>query len=648
MVIAALTLPVFILMAAFVVDIGNWYSHKRHLQTKVDAAALAAAGKYGGNLPACSGNAVLAAQIAGVAKQYAGVVSPTPEGTASNPENTTANEPTRLEVYVNSTSYTGADNTDGGNPCYLHADNTRPYVPADADSDPDGYWTDVKARERDVPSFFGAFGIPVPQITAKARVEIHVAQGVDDTLPFAVEGSKYTPCVWAIWVNDGTGATITGPQALTRNATDPYDWSSPSSLSVAIPASANVSMQVRAGDCSDSNHQETWDLGSNKGVVFMQGYDTSGTPTATAPRVRDVVLAPSGTTPCPNAYFNSISTGTCEVSVSANIAFAGSVTPFARARLCPGFAASGSCGGYSTLSLSGGRWVGTLGTVAAGSGPQSVEIEWAGLDELGDCKDSGDPWTGNACHETFGIQQRIFMGNSNRSAVLESAEVLQGGTPANAFAHGTAQLLSAHVHLMKLENDDFSDPGIIIRSSVQESDNRSGALDCVTGNFREQIVNGCDGYQVNTRTPIPTCSPVLTPLDCVTAEPGNKQGQLDQGMTERFGCTTNYWRTSGPDRLRGSTHRPVLITYFGALDRSSGNPQEDVPVLAYAWVYITGWDSDNCGQNDPAPPTDFVDTKSSVWGHFVAFTAPPSAGVPSSKLCLTFDEAGACLAVLVD
>ncbi len=48
MVFVALLVPVLFGLGAIVIDIGNWYVHKRHLQTQVDAAALAGATKFGG------------------------------------------------------------------------------------------------------------------------------------------------------------------------------------------------------------------------------------------------------------------------------------------------------------------------------------------------------------------------------------------------------------------------------------------------------------------------------------------------------------------------------------------------------------------------------------------------------------------------
>src|SRR5437868_5367695 len=43
LVLVALFFPILILMVSFVLDVGNWFEHKRHLQMQADSAALAAA-----------------------------------------------------------------------------------------------------------------------------------------------------------------------------------------------------------------------------------------------------------------------------------------------------------------------------------------------------------------------------------------------------------------------------------------------------------------------------------------------------------------------------------------------------------------------------------------------------------------------------
>lgn len=44
----ALLIPVLFAIGAVVIDVGNWYVHKRHLQTQVDAAALASGPEFVG------------------------------------------------------------------------------------------------------------------------------------------------------------------------------------------------------------------------------------------------------------------------------------------------------------------------------------------------------------------------------------------------------------------------------------------------------------------------------------------------------------------------------------------------------------------------------------------------------------------------
>ena len=46
-------IPVFLLLAALVIDVGNWYTHKRQLQNRADAAAFAAGVEYAKNWQEC-------------------------------------------------------------------------------------------------------------------------------------------------------------------------------------------------------------------------------------------------------------------------------------------------------------------------------------------------------------------------------------------------------------------------------------------------------------------------------------------------------------------------------------------------------------------------------------------------------------------
>ena len=65
LVLVAVTLPVIVMLASFVIDVGNWYEHKRHLQLQVDSAALAGGGLYAA-MPCSNTN------ISAEARKYAG------------------------------------------------------------------------------------------------------------------------------------------------------------------------------------------------------------------------------------------------------------------------------------------------------------------------------------------------------------------------------------------------------------------------------------------------------------------------------------------------------------------------------------------------------------------------------------------------
>ena len=208
LVISALSLPVFLLLVALVFDVGNWFTHKRQLQIRADAAALAAGVSYAQNWASCvqSDDATLKAStgraIANMARQYAAdadasdyLPDPVP-ATLFNQE--IANQ-ANLDVVVNSrwytddTDYSDWDTAAAGNelpngagipaqladPCYFH-------TTGDDISPAGGHWTDVKVKERDLPSLFGMIGLPLSRNTARARVEIRPAVSVNNFLPVGI------------------------------------------------------------------------------------------------------------------------------------------------------------------------------------------------------------------------------------------------------------------------------------------------------------------------------------------------------------------------------------------------------------------------------------------------------------------------------
>ena len=173
-------------MTAMVVDVGQWYTHKRQLQTRADAGAFAAGIEYGksgrrASTPArirlLAAKAAAARTIANRARQYAAdpeTADYAPDPVPATLYNQNIANQSKLDVVVNSTTYTNnTDYSDGGgsppagNPCFVHS--------GDSISPGGGHWADVRVKENDLPSIFGSIGVPLRRNTARARVEIRPA-----------------------------------------------------------------------------------------------------------------------------------------------------------------------------------------------------------------------------------------------------------------------------------------------------------------------------------------------------------------------------------------------------------------------------------------------------------------------------------------
>lgn len=207
MVLGAVMIPVFLLLAALVVDAGDWYTHKRQLQNRADAGAFAAGTEYAKNWKACVQTSdpalklATANRIADAARQYAADAEASDYSSGALPASLYNSEiarsdpdPTKnfVDVTVNSdiaNDYADdTDYTDGGagnvaNPCFLH--------PAD-DISAAGYWTDVKVKERDLPSLFGKFGQLLSRNQARARVDVRPAISGHRFLPLAIPNNVIT------------------------------------------------------------------------------------------------------------------------------------------------------------------------------------------------------------------------------------------------------------------------------------------------------------------------------------------------------------------------------------------------------------------------------------------------------------------------
>jgi len=695
MVIMALLIPVFFGLGAIVLDLGNWYVHKRHLQTQVDAAALASAPQFVGchHVPV-DANLAIAQQ----ALKYAGDTARDP---AAN--NLQLQEPNDVRVVLNSSAYWNpGDPTDGsthdntlGTPCSTS-------------------FLDVKATDEDAPLLWGLLPFS-PDPKSRAKVEIRQVRAQSGMLPWAVP--EIDPrAVVAFFVNENTGA-IFDYQELLSNDLAGLPWSEWSTAGgqeqvtfdglnqntgvVIMVSKDDPTPQVNgtlAQNCAQDPPKVRCYGGSTatSGISFIHGYSGGLNGALADPQVRDVRLFPSGCTVPPDysaAYFTL--EGGCAAAVQAVVDFgvAGDPTVHPSCARIPGYTwSAGGIGGAL------GTWTGSV-SLPTTSGRNTVSL--SGTSGPRNATQCGNP---SQQPNSFSRPKVAapFVGNNASGPVqyLQLSARHADGTPVgDANSIETNDPGNPHydytvtVGLPKpLSIGNYADPPLVLRmASVSGSQNQ--AFDCDRGiNFRDEIRDGCKttyrtnyddldgdgdkewrnitcaGYSTsnlppNTFNPIP-------PPDCVITETGDMTGQLRDGVTTRFGppnCVPNNWPTTpgeaadffGPDGYDFASD-PRYVTLIVTDDTAfQGSGNEPLPIKYFAGFYVVGWDyhpqqSPGCPDNADHPiygPTGSYNhniDNGDVWGYFVNIVVFSGSGDPSEDLCVFGDDPGVCIAVLVE
>jgi hypothetical protein len=485
-VLGAVMIPGLLLIAALVVDVGNWYTHKRQLQNRADAAAFAAGVEYGKNWKACVQNADSALkastgqEIADMARVYAGDPDPTDYAgdvlPAAPLENTQIANQAHVDVAINSTSYD--DNTDysdgtaglnNGDPCYLH-------TTADSVSAP-GYWTDVKVKERDLPSLFGGVGLPLSKNGARARVEIRPAISGTRFLPLAVPNNVITKVQVRYYKECGSGApSQIGPahdlaplpstdQSAFAIAGGGMLWALPSdgdpkvgdkskSFDLAMPSYdpacgdyVPVGVEVRVASQDDINLNQSCNaLNTSRYAdcfhrlsqirVWNDGNADS------QPRIPAVTLT-GGCGGLADGYFSYLPTAAlnCKYDVSVQVNWGTRNTGTTNVKANFKVSANGTNvpnstwnpGGVSTYSTTGGAI-----TANPGANPVTISLSWEDTDKDHD-------WKGNACSNKSGNPckysgtdgHRAFVGTKSTAGavalVRTSVSQTVNGVPGSPF-----------------------------------------------------------------------------------------------------------------------------------------------------------------------------------------------------------------------
>jgi len=683
----AIFLPVLVAFCAFVIDLGNWFEHHRHLQTQVDAAALAGGAAW--SFP-CS--ATSDTNIETATRLYGG---PDASTAVAYNEQIGGTPRARLHLLLNSSNYYnqgGTDFSDGGHPC------TTGFI-------------DTKDTESNLRSYF-PFGINVvPAINAHARVAIENAASVNNLLPLFVRDINPASAA-AIWINDDTHTVISsawmdkqatcgsGNQCFTSVATNVTVAARTSVIFAlnsvprcpagggacftlpAAGASADTACNVAGTECfgEDAN------ANLQAGLVFIRGYATTGGGAPpNPPALRDVELAGfnTGGATCSDGYF-AYTGAACNIFIRAKV----DVGTYATG--CPGgsckvqITANGAnCGNNGcalTLQTAGanvGYWTGLIPIDPGSTGAlQPITIHWnikgnpISITGFGACNNNFN--SNNPCQADFDGTgtpvQRFYRGQDQYSGPIRTATVWNndGATPtagfgANAYVLGSTHSMFATISIAGGVATSAADPAIQLRVAGSQS-----AIDCDpnVSTFREELTTGCQpAYTQNTHmTQADPCNPPYgtTPTalfnspnppawQCVATQTGVSIGQFTDGIQGRVlnggvVCTNcpktcpantaafvpgrNYWASDwsgGTFTLSGGDPRVVVLFMvpFGAF-RGTGNAL--FPITNFGAFYITGWGGNGGGNDDPCPGADPGVPGGWLSGHFIKYKLPSNNG----------------------
>jgi hypothetical protein len=634
LVIVVVWLPVLLVVFMFVVDVGNWFVHKRHLQMQADAGALAGGGVF--RIP-CSDTPIL-----DETRNYAG------DPGAATPYNLqlAPTQQANVHALVNSTAYWnkgGSDFSDVGTPCAAK-------------------FVDVKMTEANLPWYMRL--AVVPAINAHARVSILQKNGGAGSLPVAVPDSNPVAAA-AIYVNEVNGAVVgiqalTNTQPVTANGESLTLWTGAavsadiqSAHTGVVVALSGKSGWVPSGTLSQICNQvlvqcyQGGDAGPWLGLSHIQGYATTGTGSPTAPILRDVSLYPVGCTDDSAAYF-LLHSG-CSVGFKAKIDFGSNPQPAgAQVKVdpsgtgCPngGSNPKGCVMAYQTTGPNAGYWLtsGSNGYPVI-SGTTALSLNWGTS-------------TGGG---TFTNVQRSYVASATNSGPIDYVVLAD-----NTLSTGTHTVNAAVAIKGSLQANATSVTDPVVHLKVTGGGSLNQSLDCDpnVSTLRDEIAYGCvPQYVKNTGQACPAFNaPLWTdsstqPWNCVRVSTGNSAGQVNQGLITRIqdgsnSCVhPNNW-SSFPNFPAGDPRIvPVFLVPFGAFGGSGSN--NVVPVTGFATFYVTGWSQGNGGQQgDPCPGADAVNGGGEITGHFIKYVDSINTG-GGGPAC-DFNAFGTCVAVLTE
>ena len=662
----ALLLPVIFAIGAVVIDLGNWFVHKRHLQTQVDAAAIASGPEFTWCfLEPASANTL----IKQYALRYAGDVRRDPD--AGNPtleHNRQLQEPNDVYTVLNANRY-WPDSSNSDPATGYGLDESMDGDPSDPDPDSsapcDAAYLDVKATDDRAPLLWGL--IPVsPSPKARAKVEIFKEHGRTGFLPWAVPEND--PRTVAVLFVDETQSPNQPPSSyafLTRPTSDTLVngqaarvWSGSAEVDVVdetgmivLQSSAELTNTDLDGKTLDEictmqgslcisrirNQSPPTNNRSSVGFIFGE----QGTPSPNAVTIRFAGLTDlddTGTNFGPGSpsclgqdsspYFLWEDFGNCQIRIQAQLDFGANIPATAReVHVLQNGTFGGNCNTGPELILRDGYWESPWMTIVESSGRNDFRLCWrAGT--------GGGRRDGNFNNQVI---QMAFSANTDSRAsntAYSGPLVYTTVQPLHSLAK-TLQTITVEVGLSPpLQLTDGTVPPIYLRISGRGSLNQM--LDCDPPNRGpdEEIRDGCQTpYTVNTRnlscggpgTPVPNpqwdqsnLPPSLSPEDpawvtpdCIEANPGDVTS-MAKGLRARFedppptgaACPPNRWREYRSAGTLPTTADKRLVTLVIAnFGEFDDQGIKPLPITKFAGFYVTGWFVGGGGQGTTGCPS---------------------------------------------
>jgi len=689
LVVGAIVLAVFGVVGGALLEVGQWYQHRRALQSQTDAAALSAAQALNAcfNIDSQFNGSESAADdyIESWAANYGGFASAATSQVGS-PYNPQFGKGASYMAFQDDTFPTATFHTYPspsaqatkalGPECFLDGN------PANTAPSNVNLMEDVRTTQAGVPPFF-TFS-PLATVHGWARVQLQAIKSLKPTLPLAVPDVN-PKHVAVTFVDNSTGQALSGCTSPIPGCAFPLtgptpsvtlnDWSG--TATIPVPAAGTnigvrVSIGAQDGSCAGVNATSTYTCydysttgqPSKAGIVAIRSYSTA-TVTGT-PILRSVTPGSCSGQPYFSTY--QATAGTCTAGVSAVVDFPSGATN----QKVFDQITQGNCNNPDLMSQSGTTWTSPTISLPTGNGAYDVCLSWS-------YTDSGN---NNQKGSFANPVQQIFSGSDGSDPTqpggpIMAAMVDTGTTPGYSLPAGSAATvavtigLTGGVHINPRCSSGggnsgahyvcASDPPILLRTkSATSNSSLTYTIDCGTvpghtgGQTYQQFRYGCaNGFSPNLADVCPDpANP--NPTDCAPVQTGVQTGQVRQALDDLLApngaCVPNNY----PDTSVANDPRIVLLvdTDFSSFVGSGGSSGSDVPVVTFATFYITGWNGaakdTNCTNatnpvNEP-PPANAGGADGNIWGHFINYDT--GNGIPSGLKCDVRSFAP-CVAALV-